>query len=104
MSQDAPDCGGQRFKIYAKKDVGGSYKINGTEMRTTKLVHNITVGGGFTTLYLTDDLLNSHPRPFYEEWNKVMAATRPEYQDRQTTSMKAGHIDIRVERLAKDYA
>ncbi len=94
---------GQIFKIYAKKDVGGAYKINGTEMRVTKIVHNITVGGGFTTLYLTDDLLNSHPRMFYEDWNKVMAATRPEYQDRQTTSMKAGYIDIRVERLAKDY-
>jgi len=95
---------GQRFKIYAKKTADGTYNINGTEMRTTKIVHNITLDGGFTTLYLTDDVLNSHPRMFYEDWNKVMAATRPEYQDRQTTSMKAGNIDIRVERLAKNYA
>jgi len=95
---------GQQFSIYAKKNSTGSYNINGTAMRTTKIIHDVLPAKITSTLFLTDDVLNSHPRTFYEDFNKMMAATRPEFQDRQTTSMKAGHIDIRVPLYAKDYA
>ena len=95
---------GQLFKIYAKKQVNGTYKINGTEMRVTKIIQDVLNGGAFTTLFLTDDVSNSHPRPLYEDQNKVLqAAARPEFQDRQSSSMKAGEIDIRVARLEEDY-
>jgi hypothetical protein len=94
---------GQIFKIYAKKNISGTYKINGTEMRVTKIIHDIA-GGCSSTLYLTDDVTNSHPRPLYEDRNKVLqSAARPEFQDRQSSSMKAGQIDIRVARLEEDY-
>jgi hypothetical protein len=32
-----------------------------------------------------------------------IAAQRPNYQDRQAASIKAGDIDITVQRLEKDY-
>ena len=95
---------GQIFKIYAKKTSGGTYNINDTEMRVTKLIQEGSVVGCISTIYLTDDLSNSHPRTLYEDWNKVVnAAARPEFQDRQASSMKAGQIDIRVPRLVEDY-
>lgn len=95
---------GQLFQIYAKKTATGSYNINGTEMRVTKVDHEISASGATSVITLTDDVTNSHPRPRYEDWNKVLASSaRPEFQDRQSTSMKAGQIDIRVARLAEDY-
>jgi hypothetical protein len=95
---------GQIFKIYAKKTSGGTYNINGTEMRVLKIIQEGSEAGFTSTIYLTDDLSNSHPRPLYEDWNKVVsAAVRPEFQDRQASSMKAGTVDVRVARLAVDY-
>jgi len=95
---------GQLFKIYAKKTVGGTYNINGTEMRVTKVEHVISNTEIASAITLTDDVTNSHPRPAYEDWNKIVAsAARPEFQDRQSSSMKAGGIDIRVPRLKEDY-
>ena len=94
---------GQLFQIYAKKTSGG-YSINGTEMRVTKIEHEISMQGATSIITLTDDVTNSHPRPAYEDWNKVLlSAARPEFQDRQSTSMKAGEVDVRVPRLAEDY-
>jgi hypothetical protein len=93
---------GQLFHVHAKKKVDGTFNID-KDMRVTKLTHNISSSGYFTTLELTDDLTNSHPRPRYENRNKVTAATRPDYQDRQASSIKAGDIDIRVTPLEEDY-
>jgi hypothetical protein len=93
---------GQWFHIHAKKKADGTFNID-KDMRATKVTHNISSSGYFTTLELTDDLTNSHPRPRYEDRNKVSAATRPEYQDRQASSIKAGDIDIRVTPLEEDY-
>jgi len=94
---------GQLLQIYAKKTPAG-YTVNGTEMRVTKIEHDLSMLGTFSAITLTDDITNSHPRPAYQDLNKILSATsRPEFQDRQSSSMKAGDIDIRVARLEEDY-
>jgi len=73
------------------------------DLRTMKIVHEIDQTGFYTTLYLTDDLTNGRARMRYEDLNKVYAGVRPEFQDRQATSIKAGTLDIDVPRLTVDY-
>lgn len=93
---------GQWFHIHAKKTSAGTFTIN-KDMRATKITHTISSTGYFTTLTLTDDLKNARPRSAYEDRNKVVAAQRPDFQDRQASSIKAGQIDIRVVPLEEDY-
>jgi hypothetical protein len=93
---------GQWFHIHAKKKSDGSFTVD-EDFRATKIVHVISPSGFWSSLELTTDLTNSHARPAYEDRNKVAAANRPEYQDRQATSIKAGQVDIYVTPLAKDY-
>ncbi|MFA5365901.1 MAG: hypothetical protein WC325_12030 [Candidatus Bathyarchaeia archaeon] len=95
---------GQYFHIHAKPKYDGTFTID-KDMRATKIIHNIQPApvGYTTTIELTDDLTNSHPRPSYEDRNKIAGANRPEYQDRQAASIKAGEIDIRITALTKDY-
>jgi hypothetical protein len=93
---------GQWFHIHAKKKLDGSYGID-KDMRATKITHTINTTGYFTTIDLTDDLTNSHARPAYEDRNKIAAANRPDFQDRQATSLKAGNVDIWVTPLTEDY-
>jgi hypothetical protein len=52
---------------------------------------------------VTTDVTNSHARSRYEDANKMYAAIRPEYQDRQATNQKTGDLDIRIARLEKAY-
>lgn len=96
---------GQWFHIHAKTKADGTFAID-KDMRATKITHVIQPppAGYTSTLELTDDLTNSHARARYEDTNKVWAAIRPEWQDRQASSMKAGNLDIRVTRLEKAYA
>jgi hypothetical protein len=78
--------------------------IQSTDYRVTKLTHNIA-GNKYTTSFeLTDDVTNGRSRTRYEQINKVFAAARPEWQDRQASNMKAGSVDLRITRLVKDYA
>lgn len=93
---------GQWFHIHAKKKADGNFTIN-KDMRATKVTQIISPSGYFTTLELTDDLTNTHPRPRYEDRNKIVAAQRPDFQDRQSSSIKAGQVDIRVTPLEEDY-
>jgi hypothetical protein len=93
---------GQWFHIHAKKNPDETFNID-KDMRATKVIHVAGPTGYYTTLNLTDDLTNSHPRPAYEDRNKIVAATRPDYQDAQATSIKAGNVDIRVTPLEEDY-
>lgn len=95
---------GQKMVIYAKKTSAGSYNINGVDMRVTRIVHNMNANSFTSTLSLTDDVTNSHPRSRYEDWNTVLThSARPEFQDRQSTSMKIGELDIRLTRLEEEY-
>lgn len=93
---------GQTFHIHAKKKADGSFSID-KDMRATTIRHMIQNSGLITQLALTDDFLNSRPRERYAQLNSILAAVRPEYQDRQATNIKASTVDIRVPILEKDY-
>jgi hypothetical protein len=80
----------------------GQYVYLGKDYRVTKITQEI--GADYRTHFeVTDDLTNSHSRLRYEDQNKIWAANRPEWQDRQAASLKASNIDIRVARLEKAY-
>jgi len=74
------------------------------DLRSNKIVQEIQGKKYFTTLYLSDDLVNGRSRMRFEDLNKIYADMRPEFQDRQATSIKAGQVDINVPRLTVDYA
>jgi hypothetical protein len=75
------------------------------DWRVTKIIHHIenSQSGCYTLIDLTDDLTNSHARSTYEDLNKLYADIRPEFQDREATSLSSGDIDVRLLRLEKAY-
>jgi hypothetical protein len=77
--------------------------IQSTDFRVTKIVHTITGKEYGSSISITDDVTNGRSRPRYEDVNKQWAAVRPEWQDRQAASIKAGSVDIRIARLAENY-
>jgi hypothetical protein len=79
----------------------GQFLSIGQDWRITKVTHNLS--SMRTSFEVTDDVTNSHTRLRYEDINKQYAAIRPEYQDRQATSVKSGSMDIRVLPLEKAY-
>jgi hypothetical protein len=79
----------------------GQFFSIGQDWRITKVTHNLS--SMRTSFEVTDDVTNSHTRLRYEDINKQYAAIRPEYQDRQATSVKSGSMDIRVLPLEKAY-
>lgn len=93
---------GQQLHVKAKKKLDGSYKID-KHFRVFRLTQTFSVDGFFSKCEVSDDLLNSHPRMPYTDVNKVLQSIRPEFQDRQATSIKTGVMDIYVPRLEKDY-
>lgn len=93
---------GQLLHVHAKKTSSGSFRID-KDMRVTKLIHSISEAGFYTQVYVTDDVINSHARSPYNELNKLLGDVRPEFQDRQATSIKMRDIDITIPRLEKDY-
>jgi hypothetical protein len=96
---------GQWVHIHAKPDSTGAFKVN-ADFRVTEIIHTMIpkqTDGYKTQLTLTDDLTNSHPRRSFADWNAVIAAQRPNYQDRQAASIKAGDVDVTIQRLEKDY-
>jgi len=93
---------GQWLHVHALTKADGSFAVD-KDMRTTELHHTISEQGFLTTIQVTDDLTNTHTRARYNDINKVQAAFRPEFQDRQAASIKAGEVDIRVLKLEHDY-
>jgi hypothetical protein len=77
--------------------------IGSIDYRPTKLNHTINNRGFHTSFEVTTDVTNSHSRRRFEDMNKIYAAIRPEYQDRQASSIKSGNIDIRIVPLEKAY-
>jgi hypothetical protein len=77
--------------------------ISSTDYRSTKLTHTINNRGFTTSFEVTTDVTNSHSRRRFEDMNKIYAAIRPEYQDRQASSIKSGTMDIRIVPLEKAY-
>jgi hypothetical protein len=66
-------------------------------------VHSISKTNYTSLISITDDLTNGRARLRYEDVNKQWSAIRPEFQDRQASSIKASSIDLRVARLAENY-
>lgn len=93
---------GQYLHIHARKKKDGTFQID-KDMRVTSLTHTISEQGFLTVVEVTDDLTNSHPRARFEDLSKVMKDVRPEFQDRQASSIKARTIDITQTILEKDY-
>jgi hypothetical protein len=77
--------------------------IQTTDFRVPKIVHNISKTNYSSLISITDDLTNGRARLRYEDINKQWSAIRPEFQDRQASSIKASSIDLRVTRLAENY-
>lgn len=93
---------GQLIYTRAKKKRDGTFNID-KDMRATRVVHDFSVNSPATTVQLTDDTKNSVPRSSFTDVNKLLAAARPEYQDRQASSFKTRQIDITQAILEKIY-
>lgn len=93
---------GQKIHIHAKKQHDGSFRID-ADFRVTRLIHNISEQGFLTFVDVTDDLKNANPRPMPTQLNTLLGAVRPEFQDRQASSIKAREIDITQPILEKSY-
>jgi hypothetical protein len=83
---------------------GQFFDIQSTDFRTTKITHAIDNQSYRSFFTLTDDVTNGLSRVRYEDQNKIWAAVRPEWQDRQASSMKAGTVDWRIAQLIENYA
>jgi hypothetical protein len=83
---------------------GQLFSIQGTDFRATKIVHNLQTDGFTSVISITDDVTNGRARARYEDVNKIYAAIRPEFQDRASSSIKAGTVDWKITRLVEDYA
>jgi hypothetical protein len=91
---------GQLIQLKAKK-CSDTYQIDST-FRVTKVTHTIS-DSAVTTLEVTSDIINSVPQSVPNRVNKLYDAIRPEFQDRQATSLKTRDIDITLPILEKSY-
>jgi len=92
---------GQLVHIHAWKKADNTYVID-SNFRVTRFLHNIS-DKATTTLEVTDDVLNSNPRPVPTQINSLLAAAKPEFQTRQSSSIKTREIDITQPILEKSY-
>ncbi len=102
MIKDA--LAGQLVHIHAKKKADGTFTID-KNMRILKVIHAITgtEQGCTTTLELTDDATNGRARTRFGDINKVLQSARPEFQDRQASSIKMPELDITQSILTESY-
>ena len=85
---------GQLLHVHAKKNTAGTFNID-RDMRAVRVEHDFDSANGFKDrIAVTSDVINSYPRMAWTNMNKVLAAARPEFQDRQATSVKTREIDI----------
>jgi len=94
---------GQLVHLHAKKKDATNYRID-DDFRVMRLIHTINKEQGWiTTVDVTDDVKNANPRPMPTQLNKLLSAVRPEFQDRQASSIKTREIDITQAILEKTY-
>ena len=94
---------GQQIHLHAKKKSDGTFRID-KDFRAMRVIHNIDTNQGFMTVVdVTDDLKNANPRPLPTQLNVLLGAVRPEFQDRQASSIKTREIDITQSILEKSY-
>jgi len=91
---------GQLIHLHAKKTYTG-YAIN-QDFRIQRVIHTVA-DKAITTLEVTSDIINSVSRPVPNRVNKLFDAVKPESQDRQSTAIKFGDIDITQPILEKSY-
>ena len=93
---------GQLVHVHAKKNSGGTFKIN-DDFRVTKIVDQLSAGKWIKTLHVTDDLTNARVRPAYDSLKRANENQRPEFQDKQSTSLKTGSLALDTPTWTKDY-
>jgi hypothetical protein len=85
---------GQLLHIHAKKKIDGTFNIN-RDIRAVRVEHDFDSANGFTDrIAVTSDVINSYPRMAWTNMNQVLADARPEFQDRQASSLKTREIDV----------
>jgi len=95
---------GQLLYIKAKKKSDGTFNIQ-KDFRLTKLIHEFAPDpkGWKTHHCVTDDVTNANARQAFTDLNKILADMRPEFQDRQASSIKTREIDITQAILEESY-
>lgn len=101
----APDLlAGQLVHIHAKKKSNGTFAIDETtHFRVTKLIHNISKAKATTTWNVTSDVTNALARTATSDINTVLGLVRPEWQDRQASSIKGAILALDVPILEHSY-
>jgi hypothetical protein len=89
---------------YTNPDTGSNFEID-KDFRITEARHSFTKNGVFTSLSLTDDLLNSIPIDTMDPYSTTIRAVNPDYQTRTYASLKVsgGDFDLGLLLLTKDY-
>ena len=83
-------------------------QITTSNLRITEVHHHLDSKEAYTELDFTDDLLNSYPAENTSfgptaQYNAMMKAVNPDFQDRDRGNLKAREIDIDQPILAKGY-
>lgn len=83
--------------------------IQSLSFRITEVHHHYSGETSYTELAITDDVLNSYPQENSsfgptQQYNAIMKAVNPDFQDRDRASLKAREIEIEQSILSKDYA
>jgi hypothetical protein len=96
---------GQQIHVHACKKVDGTYAVDDT-FRITR--HHLSFVGGSegglrSVLYLTDDLINGMAMNPLSAYALLRKSVAPEFQTRQSSSLKAQLIDITQTVLEKTY-
>jgi hypothetical protein len=93
---------GQLAHIHACKTSAGTYRID-KDMRITQHHLSFTAQGFISYLQLTDDLYNSRPMTPLTAYNLIRKAAEVEFQNRQSSSIKAWPLDVSQAILEKTY-
>ena len=92
---------GEYFKVYCETKRDGTYNVNGVDFRVLRYEHSIDMSGAVTTLYLTDDVMNSYPMTHVkvqEVLNEYMLENNA-----KATDIKGGGVDLLISHLRKTY-
>jgi len=94
---------GQPAHIHGCKKSDGTFRVD-KNMRFTQVRHHFGEDAALSYLTLTDDVKNSRPRQLRDQYNKLLEALAPGFQDRGRASLIAGDIDVEQDILAKSYS
>jgi len=93
---------GMLLHVHGEKKADGTFNVD-CDMRVQLIEHQMSGLGYNSKISVTSDVVNSHARSAYNALNRVLADARPEFQDRQATSIKMREIDIFIDRLIENY-